>query len=466
MQQAAWVWFWYSCAMHTLSALRAGELAGIERLDLASCGLTHFPEEIFDLADTLEILNLSGNALTSLPDDFTKLHKLRVIFCSDNRFSHVPEVLGQCTNLEMVGFKANQIRSLPAASLPNKLRWLILTDNQLAELPASLGSCTCLQKLMLAGNQLQSLPEEMAACTNLELLRIAANRFTELPAWLLALPRLAWLAYAGNPFSHASEIAAMEKHSIAHIDWHALELQQKLGEGASGVIYRAKLQAAHNSSPVAVKMFKGALTSDGLPRSEKAACIAAGTHTGLIPVAGKIIGHPEGASGLVMSLIEPGFVNLANPPSLESCTRDLYAAATGFSLPTALNLAIGIASVAEHLHAQGVMHGDLYAHNILWDRQGNCLLGDFGAASFIPQQDTHLAAALQRIEVRAFACLLEELLDRCDTSHETQHIVAALRILLRRCAQPEVEARPLFGEIRHTLESLLTTLQNKTPINT
>ncbi|MDB5846885.1 MAG: putative serine/threonine-protein kinase, partial [Rhodoferax sp.] len=36
--------------MDTLSELRAGRLAGSQRLDLA-CGLTTFPREIFDLAD-------------------------------------------------------------------------------------------------------------------------------------------------------------------------------------------------------------------------------------------------------------------------------------------------------------------------------------------------------------------------------------------------------------------------------
>jgi hypothetical protein len=41
----------------TLVALRSGELEGITRLDLA-CGLEEFPPEIFELADSLEILNL------------------------------------------------------------------------------------------------------------------------------------------------------------------------------------------------------------------------------------------------------------------------------------------------------------------------------------------------------------------------------------------------------------------------
>ncbi len=437
--------------MHTLSSLQTGKLAGIKRLDL-SCGLTEFPREIFDLADSLEILNLSGNALTGLPDDLPRLGKLRVIFCSDNRFTRVPEVLGRCPNLEMIGFKANQIEELPAAALPNKLRWLILTDNRLRELPAQVGNCSQLQKLMLAGNRLERLPDELAACTSLELLRIAANRFGTLPPWLLDMPRLAWLAYSGNPCSDSSEDAALRDLHITHVEWHALELQHKLGEGASGVIYRAHHRAS--DAPVAVKMFKGALTSDGLPRSEKAACIAAGTHPGLIPVVGKVSAHPEQTPGLVMSLIDPSFCNLAGPPSLESCTRDVYPEGRGFTLTTVLNIALGIAAVAEHLHTRGIMHGDLYAHNILWNPQGDCLLGDFGAASFLPRQDPPQAAALQRIEVRAFACLLEELLERCDIRPEDNAIVAALHALQQCCDSAEPSERPLFAEIRGELAEL------------
>ena len=305
---------------------------------------------------------------------------------------------------------------------------------------------------MLAGNQLERLPDELADCSRLELLRIAANRFAHLPDWLFTLPRLAWLAYSGNPCSDASEAAAMSGKRIAHVEWHALELQHKLGEGASGVIYRAHHQAAN--APVAVKMFKGALTSDGLPRSEKAACIAAGPHPGLIPVIGKISAHPEETPGLVMSLIDPGFCSLAGPPSLKSCTRDIYPAELRFTLTTALNIALGIASVAEHLHARGIMHGDLYAHNILWSPQGDCLLGDFGAASFLPQQNAKQANALQRIEVRAYACLLEELLDRCDSRPEAVATIAAMKDLQRRCDNAEVSERPLFAEIVRELAGL------------
>jgi hypothetical protein len=391
--------------LNTLEDLRAGKLVGSRRLKLA-CGLTGFPREIFALADTLEILDLSGNALSALPDDLPRLHKLRILFCSNNQFAELPAVLGQCAELEMLGYKANRIRRVPAAALPPRLRWLILTDNQLSELPPEIGRCTRLQKLMLAGNQLQSLPAEMASCTGLELLRIAANQLSALPEWLLSLPRLSWLAFAGNPFCQDAPV----QNGISPIHWDDLHVSHQLGEGASGVIHHAEWRSASGAQPVALKLFKGAMTSDGLPLNEMNACITAGAHPHLIPVLGKLAAHPEAAHGLVMALIDSKFHNLAGPPSLDSCTRDVYPEEASFDLNAAIRIALGIASAAEHLHAQGITHGDLYGHNILHGADGQALLGDFGAASFVPADDPLVARALQRIEVRAFACLLEELL--------------------------------------------------------
>lgn len=421
--------------MHTLEQLRSGALAGSQRLTMR-CGLTEFPREIFTLADTLEILDLSGNALRELPDDLHRLHRLRILFCSDNRFTELPTALGACAALSMIGFKANRIASVPAAALPAALRWLVLTDNQITELPSALGACAQLQKLMLAGNRLRTLPASMAQLHRLELLRIAANHLTALPDWLLALPRLRWLAYAGNPFCVQREDTLAHTPSAA-VRWPALRIEQRLGEGASGVIYRAAL----GEDAVAVKVFKGAMTSDGSPLSEMAACLGAGPHPNLIPVRGHVEGHPDGAHGLIMPLISADFHNLAGPPSLASCTRDIYAGAQRFALATALDIARGVASAAAQLHRRGIMHGDLYGHNILHDDRGHILLGDFGAASFYdpagPQAD-----ALQTLEVRAFGCLLEELLDRCTG------VPASLRDLQAACLQ----GTPRFADIEEQLD--------------
>lgn len=438
--------------LNTLEDLRAGKLAGSRRLKLA-CGLSEFPREIFALAETLENLDLSGNALATLPDDLPRLHRLRILFCSDNQFTELPAVLGQCADLEMVGFKANRIQQVPAAALPPKLRWLILTDNRIAELPPEIGRCTRLQKLMLAGNRLQSLPREMANCTGLELLRIAANQLAALPDWLLSLPKLSWLAFAGNPFCQEVPV----QKGVSPIHWDDLHVSHQLGEGASGVIHHAEWRSAGGAQPVALKLFKGAMTSDGLPLNEMNACMTAGSHPNLIPVLGKLAAHPEEAHGLVMALIDSDFRNLAGPPSLDSCTRDVYPAEASFDLDAAIRIALGIASAAEHLHAQGITHGDLYAHNILHGADGQALLGDFGAASFVPSDDPLVALALQRIEVRAFACLLEELLafSALDPDSTVNRKKAQkLKSLQADCAQENVSARPLFAEIVSILGAL------------
>jgi hypothetical protein len=435
----------------TLAELRAGRLAGAKRIDL-SCGLTEFPRELFDLADSLETLNLSGNALDTLPDDLHRLHRLRVLFCSDNRFTTLPEAIGQCDGLDIVGFKANQIHTVPAAALPPSLRWLILTDNRIEELPDTLGHCTRMQKLMLAGNRLRALPPSMAAFDRLELLRISANRFETLPGWLLSLPRLSWLACAGNPFDTQAEDAAIAARSVPHIDWHELTLGRKLGEGASGVIHQASLgTSGQQQQQVAVKLFKGAVTSDGWPHSEMAACIAAGEHPTLIAAQSRIDGHPEGTEGLVMALVDPSFVTLAGPPSLASCTRDVYAGDARWPARVALRIARDIASAMQHLHARGLLHGDLYAHNILWQAEGGGRLGDFGAAWMTGALGAAQARAFQSLEMRAFGCLLEELLERC-----TDTPPPAVAALKDRCLQPDAAARPSFADALALLQQALS----------
>lgn len=433
--------------MQTMEQLRSGALAGIKHLRL-SCGLETFPAEIFDLADTLEILDLSGNALSALPSDFGRLRKLRILFCSDNRFTDLPEVLGDCPELSMIGFKANRIADVSPRALTPKLRWLILTNNGVRSLPDEIGNCSQLQKLMLAGNDLTSLPETLAKCRRLELIRLSANRLQAFPECLLGLPRLSWLAYSGNPFTADIEAKAVAGSAVRDIQWADLQIDELLGQGASGIIHRARFR--HADHAVAVKLFKGTMTSDGTPESELTASVAAGLHPNLIAVTGKVAGHPSGTNGLVMALIGPEFRNLAGPPSFESCTRDVYAADTRFDLATVLRMASGVASLARHLHARGIMHGDLYAHNTLHDGEGRVLLGDFGAASFY-ERGGATAKALEQIEVRAFGCMMDELIARCIDADESSDAVALMQDLASACLSDDPAQRPSFDEVDRRL---------------
>jgi hypothetical protein len=425
--------------MNALDRLRAGEMAGATRLDL-QLGLHEVPPEVLTLAPTLEVLNLSGNRLATLPAWLPQLKRLKVIFCSDNPFHRLPEVLGECPALEMIGFKACRLAEVPASALPPTLRWLILTDNQIEHLPDVFDRFPHLQKLMLAGNRLRQLPPTLKACTRLELLRIACNRLTELPAWLLTLPGLAWLACAGNPFCDGQ----VTPGNVDTVPWPTLSLQHTLGEGASGTVYQARLPTG---DAVAVKCFKGHRTSDGSPDDETAACLHAGRHPNLVPLRGQLTDHPSGLPGLVMELIDPAYRVLAGPPSLHSCTRDTYAPGLSLTLDVARQLLTGIASAARHLHERGVMHGDLYGHNVLYRQEGHALLGDFGAACRYVPDSGQVARALEAIEVRAFGLLLEEVATRCQAA--PGHWAA----LSLACRQPEPTARPRFSEIEQRLRA-------------
>ncbi|MFT4268784.1 MAG: leucine-rich repeat-containing protein kinase family protein [Xenophilus sp.] len=417
-----------------LDDLRAGRLRGATRLRLAG-GLTEFPPKLFTLADTLEVLDLSGNRLAELPPDLHRLRRLRVLFCSGNPFAALPSALGRCESLEMVGFKGCGLRDVPADALPARLRWLILTGNAIEALPDTLGDCPRLQKLMLAGNRLAALPGTLARCTSLELLRLAANRFEVLPPCLAGLPKLAWLACAGNPLSEAAAGAP-----VTGMPWDRLVLGERLGEGASGVIHAARRTGCEEA--LAVKLFRGEMTSDGWPASEMAAHLAAGAHPAIVPVRGRVQGHPEGAQGLVMPRLGPEWRSLAGPPDFATCTRDVYAPGLRLSARAARDIARDTASAVAHLHARGLVHGDLYAHNLLWrpveGSGAQALLGDFGAAARLPEGPT--LRRLQRMEALAFGHLLGEL-----QAHSAPD--DALAALQARCVSPDPAARPGFDAL-------------------
>lgn len=302
---------------------------------------------------------------------------------------------------------------------------------------------------MLAGNQLTSLPIEMANCTELELLRIAANKFTRLPEWLLTLPKLSWLAYGGNPLApifdgdvSTGEVPSSEK-SIPQIAWQDIDLLDKLGEGASGHIFRARLRTKHaeslpssvfrfsqsdgdgDDSTVAVKLFKGGTTSDGRPEDEMQATISlGGAHPYFLGAIGEVVGAPQAQRGLVLPLVSPRLYSpLGGPPSFSSVTRDQFTPDQRFPLAVVLRLLVGVATACLHLHAEKrIVHGDLYAHNILCTREGAPLLTDFGAASFKDPAVVTAAQSLllERVEVRAFGCLVEDLLDRVEEGEKTE----------------------------------------------
>jgi tRNA A-37 threonylcarbamoyl transferase component Bud32 len=398
--------------LQTLAQLRSGELIGSTQLKLSE-GLTEFPLEILTLADSLEILDLSNNALTSLPNELIQLSKLKIIFASQNKFEHLPDVLGEMLSLDMVGFKSNQIKQVSENSLPTQLRWLILTDNQIEKLPNSLGQRPRLQKLALAGNRLTSLPETLANADNLELIRISANQLTECPEQLLSLPKLAWIAFSGNPFSQITINDKREEKSVPLVASTSYTLEHVLGQGASGIISKAYWNNKQAQFPddIAVKVFKGEVTSDGYPEDELQACLQVGKHPNLVQSLAQV--SEEGYLALIMNLIPEHYKNLGLPPCFNSCTRDTFSQGFSLSIQQITHIVAQMEDVFLHLHNHKVCHGDLYAHNTLFDQQGNIIFGDFGAATSYQMLTTDQQEKVQQIEQRALNHFIEDLLSIC-----------------------------------------------------
>ena len=183
---------------------------------------------------------------------------------------------------------------------------------------------------------------------------------------------------------------------------------------------------------------------------------------------------------------------LGLPPSFDSITRDTFPAAhrAAFAAPWTLSFVLStlahVAEAAAHVHSRGVMHGDLYAHNVLVrDAPGaanDAILTDFGAATLVghaiigdvageaTSQEAPAAACFEAMELRAFAHLVDDLLAhvaRGSGDDEQSHIDALRRLhaqLLRDDALVGADAsdadaardrpQPSFAAVARTLRAL------------
>lgn len=186
----------------------------------------------------------------------------------------------------------------------------------------------------------------------------------QVPAEFAGLNALAWFSLAGNP---ACQLAPPIRPDIMRLTLGQLELATALGDGASGDVFAAKFQ----DRDVAIKIFKAESSPDGHARDEIAVtCFV--DHPNLIRVIG-IIDHPH---ALVLERVWG--VPLALKPNFESLLRCRWMEGQTFSTQFVLRVAMSLASALAYLHGNNICHGDVYGHNVLADKDGNCVLCDFG----------------------------------------------------------------------------------------
>lgn len=114
----------------------------------------------------------------------------------------------------------------------------------------------------------------------------------------------------------------------------------------------------------------------------------------------------------------------------------------------------GVSSACSHLHSKKINHGDLYAHNILIADNGYALLSDFGAASNYNFLSSSLGMNIQLLEVRAFGCLVEDLLHHLELKEGCQIPINILEDLRRDTMNEEIAVRPTFNNIFNRLKQI------------
>ena len=95
--------------MQTLQELNNDQLIGIKQLTISE-NLSEFPPKIFDLADSLEILDLSNNKLTSIPN-LERLTNLKIAFFSYNLFKELPSAFNAYVDGTITGRTVVEIDS-------------------------------------------------------------------------------------------------------------------------------------------------------------------------------------------------------------------------------------------------------------------------------------------------------------------------------------------------------------------
>ncbi|EAQ84793.1 hypothetical protein CHGG_08807 [Chaetomium globosum CBS 148.51] len=165
--------------------------------------------------ESLEILDLHGNNLSSLPETFSQLSRLRILNLSENGFEELPFALLAGLPLRELIARKNQLHGTliqdTVDALPT-LQTLDVASNQLAHI-CSFGKTVAmpaLHQFCVSMNRLQSLPD-ISSWTSLLTIAADENNINAIPEGFTSLPQLKSVDFSSNDIRIVpSEIGKME----------------------------------------------------------------------------------------------------------------------------------------------------------------------------------------------------------------------------------------------------------------
>jgi len=431
--------------------LSSPDLSKMTELDLKGCVLKEIPATI-RYATNIRKLDVSNNPLVTLPPELIHCTNLDILFASScPSMTSLPKVLGKMHSITRLGWRSGSLTEIDPDGLPPNLVHLILTDNQIAELDdvRILQKMQKVRKLMLSHNRLSSFGKDggVEMLQNLELLRLGGNLLNGIPDALWELPKLTWLTISGNPVTNAFKSKMTAK--VPSIKMSDVKPTGKdLGEGASGKVELYEWQ----NKQVAVKLIHG-VTSDGNAEDELAIYSAVGSSG----IQNRVVGclallDDDARKGVVMEALPPNLDDFALPPTIIEVTEDRWdTSSSAFSASFVRNALHDSIKALAFLHNAGVSHGDFYAHNMKVDRKtGRVYLLDFGASYF----KGDYAIQAEKLEVRAFGVLVNELIRFMDPQDDSAALKGKLVSLHSQCTNRNVSERPSISEVEIIVKSL------------
>jgi Leucine-rich repeat (LRR) protein len=184
----------------------------------------------FSKLENLEILDLHGNNLSSLPNNFGSLSRLRILNISENSFQELPlDLLAGLPLRELVARK-NQLNGtlFPDAvdALPT-LQSLDISSNQLVQIcsPGRTVAMPALNQLCISVNRLQTLPD-VSGWTSLVTLAADENNINAIPEGFTGLQQLRSVDFSSNDIRIIpAEIGRME--NLANLRLSGNPLREK-----------------------------------------------------------------------------------------------------------------------------------------------------------------------------------------------------------------------------------------------
>ena len=173
-------------------------------------------------------LQLSDNALTSIPSEIAACASLARVYLSGNRLEDVPVELGALRNLEELYLDGNCLTRLPREMFERSAGRAI-GRTIIGGASSSAPPFPSLVRLSLSCNAIREIPDALDGCPKLRGLYLDGNRLERVPGCVARLAALKVLSVAGNPFregrdaergdaSHQALVDTLQKRGVTVVD--------------------------------------------------------------------------------------------------------------------------------------------------------------------------------------------------------------------------------------------------------